>query len=270
MLAQEEITQLKAKIARLETKLWVYEEQRASCTCIANLHTDISDEALSHYDAQLHTVQIPSLSLSNIRRSSVPPQSSKPSESSESAGSQGYTFLHCAPGTYAPSTLNLKRARKSASSNSSQLPHREAAGRLFTLSVKSNKYNTNMLCTPRMEPTEPTEPTVSAYDSGTKIAQDTATMLQNADLANAMASMGLFYFLSSLHVLQQLGMLSMDQADELMNHLDAKLNNLNHRRRIRAGAIWFHKKVISIVCSQGWELGHAIAVVAISGFSTRS
>lgn len=72
---------------------------------------------------------------------------------------------------------------------------------------------------------DPTEPAASAFDSGTKIAKDTATMLDKADLANAMASMGLFYFLSSLYVLQQLGMLSMDQADELMNHLDAKLNS---------------------------------------------
>jgi hypothetical protein len=124
-----------------------------------------------------------------------------------------------------------------------------------------------MLCTPRMDLTEPAG---SAYDIGAKIAKDTATMLDKADFANAMASIGLFYFLSSLHVLQQLGMLSMDQADELMNYLDAKLNNFNHRRRIRAGAIWFHKKVISIVCSQGWELGHAIAVVAISKSGPRS
>jgi hypothetical protein len=267
MSAQEEITQLKFKITQLETKLKVCEEQRASCTCIANLYTNASDKASSHCNARLQTVQIPSLPLGNIRRSSVPPQSPKPSKSSESAGLQGSTFVHYAPSTYTLSALKRKKTRNSASSNSSPLLHWEAAGRTFVLSVKSKKYNTNMLCTPRMDPTEPAG---SAYDIGTKIAKDTATMLDKADLATTMASMGLFYFLSSLHVLQQLGMLSIDQADELVSRLDAKLNNFYHRRRIQAGAIWFHKKVISIVCSQDWELGHAIAVVAISGFGPRS
>jgi hypothetical protein len=262
MSAQEEIAQLKVKIVQLETKLKDYEEQRASCTCIASVPANVSDEAVSRYDTRVRTVQIPSPPLNDVRRSSVPPQSPTPSES---AGSKDCTFLHYTPNTYVPGA-SKKRARQSASSNSSHLP-RDTAGRTFILSVKSNKYNTNIVRTPRMDATDPTG---SAYDIGTKIAKDTATMLDKSDLANAMASMGLFYFLSSLHVLQQLRMISLDQADELMNHLDAKLNSRSHRRRIRAGAIWFHKKVISIMCSQGWEIGHAIAVVAISMSGPRS
>jgi hypothetical protein len=262
MSVQEEIAQLKVKIVQLETKLKDYEEQRASCTCIASVPANVSDEAVSRYDTRVRTVQISSPPLNDVRRSSVPPQ---PPTLSESAGSKDCTFLHYTPKTYVPGA-SKKRARQSASSNSSQLP-RDTAGRTFILSVKSNRYNTNIVRTPRMDATYPTG---SAYDIGTKIAKDTATMLDKSDLANAMASMGLFYFLSSLHVLQQLGRISLDQADELMNLLDAKLNSRGHRRRIRAGAFWFHKKVISIMCNQGWEIGHAIAVVAISMSGPRS
>ena len=64
-----------------------------------------------------------------------------------------------------------------------------------------------MVCILRIDITYPTK---LVYNIRTKIAKETATMLNKPDFANAMVLIGLFYFLLSLYILQQLGMLSID------------------------------------------------------------
>jgi hypothetical protein len=134
------------------------------------------------------------------------------------------------------------------------------AGEKFIESVKGGKY-TEILRTPNVESMEPDG---TAYQRGERMAARTVDVLHNATYAETYARIELFYFLSSLVVLKGLGLLSEEEVDRLMDLLEGKSNTYYHRRRILRGATWFHQEVISAVCCQGWELGHAIAVVALS------
>jgi hypothetical protein len=106
--------------------------------------------------------------------------------------------------------------------------------------------------------------TNSLYDKGTDLAKTIAIM---TNVVDASASMWLFFFLSSLALLVELEKISTDQADEFMAHLGNSSTSFYHRRRSLSGALWFHRMIISNLSTQNWDLGHAIGVVAISGFS---
>jgi hypothetical protein len=239
MAEQEEVVHLKARIARLEAELSFYKGLHAGCE--HNTNPPILFEQV------VAPRNFPSPSVSTVQLSPEFPQTSF------------IKYVHKTP------TLRNEQSGRTVSSLSRQKrpqqPKWKAAGKKFVEGVKDIEFDPDIL---GRTDDDTSELEGSAYDRGTKIARSTANVLRNAARANNVARIQLFYFLSTLEVLRQLEKLQEEQVEDLMNKLESNSNSSFHRKRIRDGATWFHREVISRLCNKGWGLGHAIAIVALS------
>jgi hypothetical protein len=167
----------------------------------------------------------------------------------------------------------LSASRKRKSTQVSKRPAKkksESVGNRFVEHIKTpfatghSRWSSEGV-KPSLEPSggEPgLEP--SAFTKGTQLAEKTASLIQAAFFIGEAARVQLFYFLSALDVLQKAEVLSSKQVDELMFKLEQSSDNLYTRNRLRAGASWFHQKIITELHDRGWKLEDAIVVVAKS------
>jgi hypothetical protein len=132
----------------------------------------------------------------------------------------------------------------------------------FIADVHNHEFDTRTALTG----VELSEPGESTHKRGKMLAERTLKALRESAEADTIARAELFFFLSSLSVLERLKVISEDDVQGLMQLLQGKVSAVNHQRRIRDGALWFHEKIISGLCKKGWTLHHAISVVAVSRF----
>ncbi|KAF2849435.1 hypothetical protein T440DRAFT_126549 [Plenodomus tracheiphilus IPT5] len=238
MAEQREIELLKSRILRLNSELHFYKEHHARCNCVA-------ERPATPIGPGLQAVRSPSPPLSESRRSFTSPQ---PEE------------LVVIPYTASSLTLaNNKRCPKPPPERpSKKRTKREVTMDAFIADVHNDAFDTRTALTS----VKLSEPGESTYKRGTMLVERTLKALRQSADADTTARAELFFFLSSLSVLERLEVLSEDDVQGLMQKLEGKVSTVNHQRRVRDGALWFHEKIISELCKQGWTLHHAISVVA--------
>lgn len=238
------------KIAELEGKLEAYEQQNTIYPTAEVPASAVSkaavDQLLSNPVSQLSPTQI--RCFPNHQQSPdleiVPYEPAKSNNISKKRG------LDCVP----------RPSRK----KHQQAPRWIAAGQRVIANVKKGKFSAERF---RSQNIESSEPQGSLFERGKTLAERAAHSLRNATYAATKAQTELFFFLSALCVLETHSTLSSDEIDNIMMVLESRTDNYRHRRSILHGAKWFHDKVIVRLCERGWKLGHAIAVVALSGLA---
>jgi hypothetical protein len=254
-MANEEVTQLRSQvkaykatlalrehqIAQLELKLKVYEENNA----IRNIV-----EAPSNCALTLHNNRLPS----------NPVSGPSPSESRQSASVE---FV-----VYEPTASSTEKRRGDVPPverrvKPRQAPRWIAAGKRLLDFIQQDKVGIEVT---RLQKEELAHLDGSPYERAKTMAERASNILDIATQAASIARIELFFFLSALRVLEERKTLSPSEINEVMNLLEGNTKSFNHRRQILSGVGWFHEILISKLFETGWDIGHAIAVVAKSRF----
>lgn len=238
------------KIIELQRKLQAYEQRNAICSSVENSENPICD-APSIQDNWLSLNPAPPVSPTETRRS---PQFQQPSglevvlyDHTKSNGTSKKRNPHC-----------ISRGPRK---KQQQAPRWIAAGKRVLGNVEKAKFSTELF---HLQKIRSSELQGSKYERGKFLAKRAASNLHNAAQLATTAQTELFFFLSTLCVLEGQGTFSPDEITGIMDLLDGRSETYRHRRSIVFGAKWFHEKIISALCERGWRLGHAIAVVALS------
>jgi hypothetical protein len=248
-LAQRELerNEYRNRIAQLELKLKAYEEKNA----IRN-----SVEASSNCASTLHNDRLPS----------NPASAPSPSESQrylEPRQSTDVEFI-----VYEPKVPSTRKRRGNVSPDerpvkARQAPRWIAAGERLLENIEQGKIDMEVT---RLQKNESSHLDGSPYERAKTMAKRASNTLDIAAEAESIARIEVFFFLSALRVLDQRKTLSPSEINEVMNLLEGNTESFTHRRHILSGVKWFHEILISKLFETGWDVGHAIAVVAKSRF----
>jgi hypothetical protein len=167
---------------------------------------------------------------------------------------------------FEPTTPAIRNKRSNTSGDERpakvrQAPRWIAAGERFLENIGKNKVYMEVTC---LQNNELLHLDGSTYDRAKIMAKRASSTLDTAAHAADIAQIELFFFLSALRVLDRRGTLSPNEINEILNLVEGNTRSFKHRRGILFGAEWIHKTLIFPLFETGWDMGHAIAVVAKS------
>ena len=230
------------KIARLKAIIQVYEDHHANCPNISHENNALLQRDLRNLGVNFHDTQ------------GTPPFADKENNSSLQVV------------LYGPE--NTKRKRKELSTthfssinkrNKSKPKNWEVAGKMLI----TNVADAEGVVIPPLYICAVELGTDTPFDRGRIYARKTSEAIQAYQEKEMQARLELFLFLSSCVVLEKLSILTYDEADQLMSAL-AQSESSAYFRKMRDGAAYLNRCLVSGLVAKAWELGDATSVVASS------
>jgi hypothetical protein len=266
-MANEEVTQLRLKLKAYEATLIQREvelnEYRHRVTQL-----ELKLKAYEDKSAIRSSVEAPTSHTTTIRNGRLQPNSvPSPGTSQcilEVRQSAGAKYIAYDPKA---SSKGKKRANDSPDERpvKKQAPRWIAAGRRLLDNIEEGKFDLQVA---RSQEDILPHLDESPYERAKVMAGRASSTLDIATCATSIAQIEMFYSLSALIILEQRKTLSPDQVSDVMDLLEGNSESFLHQRYILGGVKWFHTALIRKLFENGWDIGHAIAVVAKSRFST--
>lgn len=233
------------EIARLKAIIEVYQQHHANCPTVTHENTTSLQQSLSNLVVDFHDTQGTSLSASKEQGHSLQVVLCTPENERKRKNPTNISSLE--------RKRNKSKEKDWESARNTLIANVNDAEDVVVPSLCIRTMNTG---------------TDTPFDRGKAYARRTFKIIESYHEKEIQARVELFLFLSCCVVLENLCILTHDQADELMATL-ATSQTSQYLRRMRDGAAYLNQCLVSGLVAKAWRLEDATSVIA-KGKQSRS